>query len=480
MARQLAAGEVVDGFRLEAELPSGGLSQLWRVSRADVDIPALMKIPLLRRGENPLTIVGFEVEQMILPRLSGAHVPRFIAAGDFDGPYIVMELIAGKSLKARLDALPLAYSEAAEIGAKIAAALHDIHRQHVIHLDLKPSNVMLRGDDAVLIDFGLSRHDQLPDLPAEEFDGPIGTGPYISPEQLAGVRHDPRSDLFALGVLIYFLATGERPFGDPGTVREWRQRLYYDPIPPRGRRADFPDWLQEIILHCLELDPNKRYQTAAQVAFDLQHPQQVLLTDRSRRRRGSSSIAAARRWLDRLRLGPHSPAVGADHRARSPIILAAVDLTHPGLLRQAILVEVTRLLASEPGARLACVNVLKLSRLVLDELEDSEGRNMHLRRLAELRHWASGIAAENITYHVLEAADPAAAIIDFARKNHADHIVMGARGSSAMRRYLGSVSARVVAETPCTVTVVRPPQAEEGARKDLSNDEGPLRARLEE
>jgi serine/threonine protein kinase len=83
---------------------------------------------------------------MILPRLAGPHAPRFIAAGDFDRPYIVMEFIAGASVKSFLDRLPLIPNEVATIGAKIAFALHDIHRQHVLHLDLKPSNVILRGE----------------------------------------------------------------------------------------------------------------------------------------------------------------------------------------------------------------------------------------------------------------------------------------------------------------------------------------------
>jgi nucleotide-binding universal stress UspA family protein len=456
-SRELRPADTIDGFRLESQLPSGGLAQFWRVSRSGMTLPAIMKIPLLRRGENPLTIVGFEVEQMILPRLTGPHVPQFIAAGDFDGPYIVMELIAGSTLKARLDSLPLACAEVADIGAKIAAALHDIHRQHVLHLDLKPSNIMLPAERAVLIDFGLSRHLQLPDLPAQEFDGPIGTGAYISPEQVAGTRDDPRSDLFALGVVMYFLATDERPFGDPGSSREWRRRLYYDAIPPRRRRADIPEWLQEIILHCLEIDPNARYQTAAQVAFDLQHPEQVALTDRAFRQHRNGTVTAALRWLDRLRLSTPAHTLAAGQHAQAPIILAAVDLTHPGDLAQAIRVETGRLLASAPAARLACLNILKLSRVALDETEDAEGRNLHLQRLAELKHWGIGIAADNTTYHVLEAADPASAIIDFARRNHVDHVILGARGSSLIRRYLGSVSTRVVAETPCTVTVVRAP-----------------------
>src|SRR4029450_7925903 len=86
---------------------------------------------------------------------------------------------------------------------------------------------------AVLIDFGLSRHDQLPDLVQEEAEGPVGTGAYISPEQVLGQRSDPRSDLFSLGVILYFLATGDRPFGEPQGVNNWRRRLWRDPVPPR-------------------------------------------------------------------------------------------------------------------------------------------------------------------------------------------------------------------------------------------------------
>jgi eukaryotic-like serine/threonine-protein kinase len=164
----------------------------------------LMKVPKIAEGEDPAAIVSFEMEQMILPRLSGIHVPNFVAAGDFAvQPYLVMERIPGNTLLKRLRELPLSYAEVADIGVKIAAALDDLHRQHVMHLDVKPSNIMFRpAGDAVLVDFGLSHHDQLPDLMQEEFRLPFGTAPYMSPEQLLGVRNDPRSDLFALGVLL--------------------------------------------------------------------------------------------------------------------------------------------------------------------------------------------------------------------------------------------------------------------------------------
>ncbi|MBO0751127.1 MAG: universal stress protein [Bradyrhizobiaceae bacterium] len=479
---RLAKGQIVDGFRLDAPLDAGGMASFWRVSRAtaggepaDTDagagtdsapFPMLMKIPLLRHGEDPLTIVGFEVEQMILARLSGPHVPRFVAAGDFEQPYIVMEFVPGRPLKAFVREAPLPPGEVATIGARVAHALHEIHRQHVIHLDLKPSNVILRDvgmpapGEAVLIDFGLSRHDQLPDLVAEEFGGAVGTGAYVAPEQTVGDRSDPRSDIFSLGVVLYLLATGRRPYGEPEREGAWRRRLWRDPQPPRRWNRDLPPWLQEIVLRCLEIDPADRYGSAAQLAFDLQHPADVPLTARSERKRHDGWPLTMMRWLRARDARQRRSASVAGQLSRAPIIMAAVDVSAEAEpLAQAVAAAVGRLLAAEPGARVTCVNVLKLSRLAIDPSEDEQGRNLHLRRLIELKHWARLLAAsaDRTTYHVLEAVDPAAAIVAFARTIQADHIVIGARGSSALRRYLGSVSAQVVATAPCTVTVVRPP-----------------------
>lgn len=459
MSRHCAPGDVVDGFRLEEKFHQGGLGSLWKVSRPDITAPLVMKLPFLLPGEDPLSIVSYETEQMIMPRLTGGHVPRFIAAGDFDGPYIVMEQIFGHSLKDRLPDLPLPPAEVTDLGARIADALEDLHRQRVVHLDIKPSNIMVRdgSGEVVLIDFGLSRHLDLPDLPAEELRGPIGTGVYISPEQTLGARHDPRSDLFSLGVLLYFFATGTRPFGEPRTVAQWRKRLVAAPLPPCRLRADLPPWLQEIILHCLEVDPRDRYQSAAHLAFDLRHPELVPLTGRAART-GGGVFAALARWFRQARARVALAPESIEREEAASIIMAAVDLGEENApLAQALIRTVERLAGSEPGARIAYVNVLKLARVMLDQSEDAEGRNLHLLRLAELKHWASPLShlPNRATYHVIEALDPAAALIEFARRNNVRHLAMGARTSSTLRRYLGSVSAKVAAEAPCSVTVVR-------------------------
>ncbi|SCY17519.1 serine/threonine protein kinase [Microvirga guangxiensis] len=479
MRLRLEPGMEIDGFTLREHLSTGGMAQIWSVERNDDPSPdndgvesipkadfgsdaLVMKFPMLIDSDDPIPIVCFETEQMIMPRLSGPHVPRFIAAGPLDPqPYIVMEHVQGESLKARLSDVPLPWAEVVEIGAKVARALHDLHLQKVIHLDVKPSNIMFRETgEAVLIDYGFARHEQLPDLLAEEFREPFGTTPYMAPEQVLEDRADPRSDLFALGVMLYFFVTGERPFGTPrgGQIR---RRLWRDPVPPRAKNPDCPPWLQEIILRCLEVNPNDRYATAAQLALDLENPAQVKLTERAERLERDSGMKTFRRWLKARKQQPLETPNIVGQLSRAPIILAAIDLT-PGTedLAEAQRTLIARILAMETQARVACVNVLKLSRIAVDVLEDEEGRSLHVQRLIQLRHWGSGLELpkEQITYSVLEAVDPAGALIDYARHNNVDHIVIGARASSAFRRYLGSVSSQVVAEAPCSVTVVRTPR----------------------
>jgi eukaryotic-like serine/threonine-protein kinase len=342
--------------------------------------------------------------------------------------------------------------------------LDDLHRQHVIHLDVKPSNIILRpSGEAVLLDFGLSHHDQLPDLMQEEFRVPFGTAPYISPEQLLGIRDDPRSDLFAAGVLLYFFSTGRRPFGESETMRGMRRRLWRDPYPPRSLRADYPPWLQEIVLRCLEIEPAWRYPTAAQLAFEVSHRDQVKLTKRSERlKRDPLRTVLRRRFNKDLMKSIRRPAVAA-HISSAPIVAAAVDLAEGSSeLNDALRATTQAILATLPAARLTCVNVLRLGRIVIDTTLDEEGHNKRIDRLVALRHWAEPLKLEphRFSAHILEAVDPANAILEFARANHVDHIIVGARRDSLLRNLLGSVSAKVAAEAPCTVTVARPARRE--------------------
>ena len=182
------------------------------------------------------------------------------------------------------------------------------------------------------------------------------------------------------------------------------------------------------------------------------------LTERAERLARDSGMKTFRRWLKARKAKALETPNIAGQLSRAPIVLAAVDLS-PGTedLAESLHLMVQRVLSFETEARIACVNILKTSRIAVDILEDAEGNSLHVQRLVQLKHWGSSLAVpkERISYSVLEAPDPASALVDYARHNNVDHIVIGARASSALRRYLGSVSSQVVAEAPCSVTVVR-------------------------
>jgi len=465
-------GAVLDGFTIGECVHHGGMATLWSVTHSDISAPLLMKIPRVGEGEDPAAIVSFEMEQMILPRLKGPHGPTWFATGDFaKQAYVVIERIPGTTLYKRLPDLPLGYEEARVMVGKIATALADLHRQDVVHHDIKPSSIMFReSGEAVLIDYGLSHHNHLPDLLQEEFRVPFGTAPYMAPERLNGVRDDPRSDLFSLGVLLYFFTTGVRPFGETETLSGMRRRLWRDPHPPRWLKADYPPWLQEIVLRCLEIDPAKRYPTASQLAFDLGHPDQVKLTARAERlKRDPWTMVWHRRFNQGIAI-PKPKSDIAAQLASSPIVAVALDTSEGSdQMNAALRHTAERILATLPSARLACLNVLKLGRLTIDRTLDEQGHNKHVDRLVALKHWASPLKLDEhrLTVHVLEAIDPASAILEFATVNHVDHIIIGAREHSGVLARLGSVSSKVASEAPCTVTVVRPPRLAAQAEREI-------------
>ncbi|MEJ1160760.1 bifunctional serine/threonine-protein kinase/universal stress protein [Prosthecomicrobium sp. N25] len=456
----LAPGLVIDGFTLTERLSFGGMGAVWRATKPGVHVPVVLKVPFIAPGDDVSAVIGFEVEEMILKRLKGPHVPRFLGSGDLETlPYIAMEYVAGDHLQKVMESAPFSWQTVAHIGADIAAALDAIHQQKVAHLDLKPANIIQSPRGVVLIDFGLARHEELPDLLGEETRLPVGTPAYIAPEQVLGDRSNNASDLFALGCILYELATGEKPFGEPSTRAGMERRIYRAPPPPRAVVRGVPRFLQEIILHCLEVDPARRYATAAQVLFDLRNPGQVVITERGRLDRGDSFLRRVFRALLPFRAKPMPPRPAVmSRRDAASVVMAAVDLARgEDPLAEEVRLHVARVMEGVADARLACVTIMKTRIAGEDETVDAAGRNAYVGRLVALKDWARplGIPDDKVSYHVIEAVDVAAALIRYAEHNRVDHIVLGARASSALRRHLGSVSAQVVAEAHASVTVVR-------------------------
>lgn len=468
MQTRIREGTVVDGFTVGGLLHAGGNGYIHRVTPAPGRKPGfhlVMKVPGIGRGEPALGVVSFEIEEAILPQLEGAHVPRLVALGDDPlRPYLVMEEIAGESLAAIAGRAPLAPGEVARIGAAMADALHSIHRRHVVHHDLKPENCILRPNgEAVLLDFGFARHAKLPDLLAEEEIFAAGSAPYVSPEQLRGRRGDPRSDVFALGVMLYQLATGELPFGDPQTYGGMRDRLWRLPVPPRALVPALPPALQEVILRCLETDPAKRAPSAAHVAFDLRNPALVPLTARAGWTSGAGFARQVRSWWRSRSSG--SASLSADASVSSPVILIAVDTEHPDDDRHPALQRAARMLLSMYGEyRLIVVSAVRAAPLGEGPRLEQTASGKHLAHRNRLRAWIAplGLPQSRISLHVVESNDPGGTILGIANANHVDLIVIGAPAPGDRRlAWWRSVASEVTAGAACSVHVVRLTRREE-------------------
>ena len=448
-----APGTEIDGFRLGERIHTGTMAWIYRLMGRDGPLPLIMKIPRLGPGERAANVVGFEVCRMVLGALAQSpHHPTLVAFGDVETmPYLVMEYVEGTRLDEWVARAPLPAQEVARLGHALALALHDIHRQDAIHLDLKATNVLYRaGGEAALIDFGLSAHRHYPDLLAEEYRFPVGNWSYMAPEQVVGVRCDPRSDLFALGGLLYELATGSTPFGEPDSPARLRRRLYRDPLPPCRLVRTIPEWLQEVILHCLEVDARNRYGAAAEVAFDLANPEQVAVTERGGRRHRADWLTLARRWMrsHEFEAAPCPPPCTTVNRA--PVVMAVLPATQADELQfEALRDAVRRHCAVDRLCRIACVTVVPPAPGLTGET--ATGR--HIEHRVTLRRWAKPLALpeERLTYHVLESSKPAAALLEYASLNEVDQILMGCPRAG---RFV-AISAQVAADAPCSVTLVR-------------------------
>lgn len=444
MPSSIATGTELDGYTVGELVRAGAMGTVYQATRSGTTERLVLKAPRLEAAVANESLLGFQTEATILPTLAGAHVPRFHAAGDLARtPYLVLEWIEGRTLEQRFAAGRVPSAEMAELGAAVADALHSVHQQGVVHLDVKPANVLLKPDGtAVLIDFGLAHHARFPDLLAEGMRFRAGSAPYVSPEQLLGIRDDRRSDLFALGVALYEGLTGELPFGEPDT--DVRNRFWLDPEPPRTRVPEIPAWLQEIVLRCLEPRAEQRYQSAAHLAFDLRHPEQVVLTARATKTTRAGLGSHLRRFF-RAR---------AEHGARlrkpdalehdTPIVLVAVDTNHLDDERHpAIYAAISEVLAQSIEYRLLCLAVIP----------PSASSHEHLVRL---RRWVEPLKlpAPRVSLHAVEADSPADAIVELASHNNVDLVVLGGPAAGG-RAWSHSIASSVVAKSPCSVYVVR-------------------------
>ncbi len=241
-----------------------------------------IKVPHPEMESDPIFFDRFHREEEIGKLLDHPGVMKVFPDDDRSQIYMVMEWVEGKLLRQILnDQKNLPTERAVKIALGICDALSYIHQHGVVHRDLKPENIMVDADDRIkLIDFGIAGQAGARRLTFAKLSQVMGTPEYISPEQVKGKRGDGRSDIYALGVMLYEMLTGKAPFQGPNPFAIMNDRLMNNPIPPREIDPTISPELQEIIYRAIERDPKNRYASAHEMALDLQHPEKVGVSER--------------------------------------------------------------------------------------------------------------------------------------------------------------------------------------------------------
>ena len=455
-------GKVVDGFVLGKEVHRGGMASLFSATKEGIDVPILLKIPRVGRDQPVESLIGFETELTILRSLKSPYVPQYLGSGNMaTRPYIAMERVDGRPLEDYIkEGKVFTIDEVVRIGADLAQAVQSLHSQDAIHLDVKPENILINEKGKLtLIDFGLSHHARYPDLLAEEMRKGIGSAPYISPEQVAGIRSDSRSDIFSIGVIMYELLTGELPFGNPQTMSGLRKRMLAEPFPPRAIRREIPRWLQEVVLRCLEPRAADRYQSAARLRQVLRDPEGVTLTERADRVEPPSFWENLKGMFKAAGYEPSPsprPSMGS---LDAPLMIAAIDTRQSDEdLRERMQTTAKNLLQAYPESRLICLSTIASTPTYEGNHESQTASGIVRGHLVQLMDWAKPLKLppERISYHVLEALDPASRIVEFAKDNDASLILIGASHKlpNKVTPWRTSMT-KIVEEAPCSVHIVR-------------------------
>jgi serine/threonine protein kinase len=455
-------GKVVDGFVLGTEVHRGGMASLYSATKEGIDVPILLKIPRVGRDQPVESLIGFETELTILRSLKSPYVPKYLGSGNMaTRPYIAMERVDGRPLEDFIkEGKVFSIDEVIKIGADLAQAVQSLHAQDAIHLDIKPENILIDDKGKLtLIDFGLSHHARFPDLLAEEMRKGIGSAPYISPEQVTGIRSDYRSDIFSIGVILYELLTGELPFGNPQSMSGLRKRMWAQAFPPRAIRKEIPRWLQEVVLRCLEPRAADRYQSATRLRQVLRDHESVTLTERADRVDPLSFWENLKRMFRAAGYEPSPsprPSIGNDD---APLMIAAIDTRQSDEdLREHMQTTAKNLLQAYPESRLVCLSTIASTPTFEGNQESETASGIVRGHLVQLMEWAKPLKLppERISYHVLEALDPASRIVEFAKDNDASLILIGASHKlpNKVTPWRTSMT-KIVEEAPCSVHIVR-------------------------
>jgi eukaryotic-like serine/threonine-protein kinase len=280
----IGAGSRLGPYEVLSPLGAGGMGEVWKARDTRLERTVAVKVLPQRLSSNPDLRQRFEREAKTISQLSHPHICALYDVGrEGETEYLVMELLEGETLSERVAKGALSLEQTLRYGVEIADALDKAHRQGIVHRDLKPGNVMVTKSGVKLLDFGLAKamapatsQAGLTSLPTAmgspnlTQEGTIlGTFQYMAPEQLEGKDSDARTDIFALGAVLYEMATGKKAFSGATQASLISAILRDDPQPISQIQPMSPPALDRVVKTCLAKDPEDRWQSAGDVGKEL-------------------------------------------------------------------------------------------------------------------------------------------------------------------------------------------------------------------
>jgi len=274
---KLEAGETLDHYRLDAEVARSGMSTLYRATDLRTGRRVAVKVPHPEMEADPVLLERFRREEEIGQEIDHPGVVKTFDGEERSRRYMVIEWVEGRLLRAILnEERKLLIDRAVALTIAVCDALDNLHKHGVVHRDLKPENIMVcDGDRIKIIDFGIALKEDARRITQVGLTPALGTPDYISPEQVMGQRGDQRSDVYALGAMLYEMLTGQPPFTGPSPLAVMNERLVTDPAPVRELNPEISPEIEEILFRALARDPRRRYATAAEMAWELEHQELV-------------------------------------------------------------------------------------------------------------------------------------------------------------------------------------------------------------
>jgi len=292
-------GEMLDHYRIDATVARSGMAVLYKATDTNSGRQVAVKVPHSDMEADPVLFERFKREEEIGQLLDHPGVVKTYNDEERSRVYMVIEWVEGRLLRTILnEEKKLPIERAVKIGLGICDALDYMHKHGIVHRDLKPENVMVSADDHIkLIDFGIALKEEARRLTFVNLSATLGTPDYISPEQVKGSRGDQRSDIYALGIMLYEMLTGRVPFAGPNPLAAMNERVLNEPASPRGLNPEISPELEEILYRALERDPRHRYANAHEMVWDLEHQEQVGVAERGVRPPGRKGKAGVNRKM---------------------------------------------------------------------------------------------------------------------------------------------------------------------------------------